>query len=157
MDKIYQAIEQLQYPIMDMITSPYFWLIALLSLLFLMIIRHYYVKYVKTPMESNYKANKEYGVDDSRDADLYIFYTTWCPYCKTARETLDQYKVEHKTINNVKINYLEVNAEEHEDLADKYKVESYPTIVLDYDGKKVLYDANVKPELLDKFFEVTLK
>lgn len=157
MDKVYQSIDKLQYPVMDMLTSPFFWLIAILSLLFLMLIRHYYVKYIKTPMESNYKANKEYGVDDSKEADFYIFYTTWCPYCKTARETLDQYKVENKTINNVKINYLEVNAEEHEDLADKYNVESYPTLVLDYDGKKVLYDANVKPQLLDQFFEVSLK
>ena len=115
------------------------------------------MKYVVTPRDTTYKSNKEYVEnDETEEATLYIFYTTWCPYCKDALSVIEDFKSSYKSVNNVKINYMEIDAEEHEEIANKYKVDSYPTIILEYNGKKILFDSNVKPKLLKKFLYTSL-
>tara|TARA_B100001109_G_C18677426_1_gene387023 strand:+ start:181 stop:675 length:495 start_codon:yes stop_codon:yes gene_type:complete len=110
------------------------------------------------------KLNDEYYTKNSKyangkegpSADLYIFHTTWCPHSKKALDVLDKFESENKSINDIKINYLRIDADKDEKTADKYKVESYPTLILLYNGNKIIYDANVKPQLLKVFLEKSL-
>lgn len=152
-----EIVDNLRYQMYDLITSPRFWYILIFIILLIALVRYLYIAHVVVPNNKKYRANKEYIEDDSKgEATLYIFYTTWCPYCKDALETIDEFKVTTKSVNGVTINYTEVDAEENEGLANKYNVESYPTLVLDYQGKRVLFDSNVKPELLKKFLYTSL-
>ena len=65
------------------------------------------------------------------------------------------FQKENKKINGKTINYFYVDAEEKEELANDFKVESYPSVYLVVDENKIYYDANVKPNLLNKFLETS--
>lgn len=78
----------------DIFTNKRFWVITALSIVFIMIALYTYRKYIAH--NSNYVANKEFvnkGEEDNVDsADLYFFYTDWCPHCKTAKPVWNDLK-----------------------------------------------------------------
>ena len=71
----------------DIFTNKRFWLITGVSIVFIIIAVYTYRTYIAP--NTNYIANKEFvdaGPQDNIDsADLYFFYTDWCPHCKTAK------------------------------------------------------------------------
>jgi len=85
-----------------------------------------YNTYVIPRVQKSYVPNKEYtegGVNtNNANADLYFFYTTWCPHCKTAKPEWEKFK---ETINTnghssgVKINFIEVDCEKDTATAEK--------------------------------------
>lgn len=106
-----------------------------------------YIRYVKP--KSKYVDNKEFITKDQNDevksVDLYFFYTSWCPHCKTAFPIWNTLKNDNNTIKGVSINYIEVDCDKDSDTANKYNVEGYPTIKLQKGNTVIEYDA--KPEL----------
>ena len=56
----------------------------------------------------------------------------------------------------MKINCLEINCDEDESTADKYKVEAYPTIKLVKDGTVYEYDAKPNVDTLGQFLNSVL-
>lgn len=58
------------------------------------------------------------------------FYTKWCPTCKMVAMNLEEYEEEH---NDVFI--LQVDVDEHKELANVYKITMAPTILFFYQGK----------------------
>ena len=97
--------------------------------------------------------NKEYQRKMKSDvADVYFFYATWCPHSKKSMKLYDKIK---KSYNDpdFKLNFMTIDAEKQTDLASKYEVQNYPTIVVDYDGKKYHYDANLNEETFYKFLK----
>jgi thiol-disulfide isomerase/thioredoxin len=89
-------------------------------------------------------------------ADLYYFYTTWCPYCVKARPEWNKFKTywEHKKKNNYTLLFSEIDCDKNESLASKYDVETYPSIKLIKDGKVYDYDAKPTLENLNKFLNM---
>ena len=61
-----------------------------------------------------------------------------------------------KKINDVKLNFTTVDCDANPDLAEQYKVESYPTIILQNKDQKITYDANVNITTLRKFLNSSL-
>lgn len=116
-----------------------------------------YLKYLNKK-KNTIKLNDEYNSVNfnGSSAELYIFHTTWCPHSKKALDVLDKFESENKSVNGIKINYLRIDADKDEKTADKFKIESYPTLILLYNGNKIIYDANVKPQLLKVFLEKSL-
>ena len=95
---------------------------------------------------------------NSNIVEVMYFYTNWCPHCKNAKPEWDQFKeiYQGKTINNMKINCLDINCDEDEATADKYKVEAYPTIKLLKDGTVYEYDAKPNVDTLGQFLNSVL-
>jgi thiol-disulfide isomerase/thioredoxin len=89
-------------------------------------------------------------------ADLYYFYTTWCPYCVKARPEWNKFKTywENKKKNNYTLLFSEIDCDKNESLASKYEVETYPCIKLIKDGKVYDYDAKPTLENLNKFLNM---
>ena len=89
-------------------------------------------------------------------ADVYYFYTTWCPYCVKARPEWNKFTKywEQKKKNNYTLLFSEIDCDKNESLASKYDVETYPCIKLIKDGK--VYDFDAKPTLenLNKFLNM---
>jgi thiol-disulfide isomerase/thioredoxin len=89
-------------------------------------------------------------------AEVYYFYTTWCPYCVKARPEWNKFTKywEQKKKNNYTLLFSEIDCDKNESLASKYDVETYPTIKLIKDGK--VYDFDAKPTLenLNKFLNM---
>ena len=123
------------------------------TLVFIIAAVYVYRQYIKPRISGLYVPNKDFVPEEeeseedstSTNADMYFFYTTWCPHCKNAMPIWNKLKQETPSVNGVKINYIEVDCDKEKDLAEKYKVEGFPTIKLVYNGRVIEYDA--KPEL----------
>jgi thiol-disulfide isomerase/thioredoxin len=117
----------------------------------------FYVKILKPRISSTYTANKEFvnKGDDDNTVDLLYFYTTWCPYCKKARPEWDKFRSqwEEKGIDGYKLQFTEVDCDINESLADKYKVDGYPTIKMVKNGKVMNYDAKPEQDTLNRFLK----
>jgi len=89
-------------------------------------------------------------------AEVYYFYTSWCPYCVKARPEWNKFKTywEHKKKNNYTLLFSEIDCDKNESLASKYEVETYPSIKLIKDGKVYDYDAKPNLENLNKFLNM---
>jgi thiol-disulfide isomerase/thioredoxin len=122
-----------------------------------------YRKYVVKELDNaGYVHNKEFENKDQNDnpsADLYYFYTEWCPHCKDATPVWEEFKqtIGGGEVNNHKVNFYEVNCEKDTDLANKFKIESYPTIKMVLGNQIIEYDAKPNVETLTQFLQTTLK
>lgn len=137
--------------------------VMLLVAVFLGVAIWVYNTYVIPRLQKSYVPNKEYiekqpGMNGN-SADLYFFYTTWCPHCKTAKPEWDKFKEDLNTnghSSGVNLNFIEVDCEKDPTTTEKFKVTGYPTIKIHYNNNTVEYDA--KPELgtLHQFLDSVL-
>tara|TARA_B100000902_G_C27275793_1_gene898779 strand:+ start:1429 stop:1872 length:444 start_codon:yes stop_codon:yes gene_type:complete len=117
-----------------------------------------YMWYVRKP---SYVANKEFtsgkgGVSGKQSVDLYFFYTSWCPHCKTAFPIWNTLKGETNVVNGKQINFIEVDCEKDTETAEKFAVEGYPTIKLVDVNKTIEYDAKPDLDTLKKFLSTSI-
>jgi thiol-disulfide isomerase/thioredoxin len=114
---------------------------------------------VSPRLDPSYVPNKEFagGRMDEGPA-VFFFYTTWCPHCKTARPIWDEFKsqMKGKKVNGQEVTFVEVDCDKDKALADRYKVEGYPTIKLATGDKVVEYDAKPDIKSLHQFLETSL-
>ena len=91
--------------------------------------------------------------EELKSCKLMFFYTTWCPYCKKARVEWDSFKQywDHKKINGYELSFAEIDCDTNENVAQKYNVVGYPTILLLKNDEVSLYDAKPDVENLNKF------
>ena len=98
-------------------------------------------------------------------AEIYFFYATWCPHCKTAFPEWKQFTEEYdgKIIGNYKIKCTSVNCtsdnggidssgdQKINQLISDFKVDSYPTVKMMKDNIQIDYDAKVSKYNLEQF------
>lgn len=134
--------------------------VSVVAALFIAVAIWMYYKYVVPRVNAAYVPNKEYAQKRQGEADLYFFYTSWCPHCKTAKPVWQKFKehIEAKGhASGVKVNFIEVDCEKDHDTADKFNVSGYPTIKLLYNNKVIEYDAKPDQENLQQFLDESLK
>lgn len=155
-------LENIQSGAYDLLTSSRFWMILIVAIFFLIVAIYLYNKYVTPMVDNKYVANNEFQQksDDSdvQNVELYIFTVNWCPHSKKAIPIWEQLKAEYsnKTFNNYNIDFIQVDGEENPSLADKYKVEGYPTIKMVKGNQVIEYDAKPSLEHLKEFLNSTL-
>ena len=135
-------------------------LIVLVSIVFVVAAVYAYRTYVAKNIEPEYAANSEFIKKQSGPApaaDLYFFYTTWCPHCKKAMPTWNKLKETTPAVNGVPINYIEVDCDQEKELANKFKVEGYPTIKIAHKDKVIEYDAKPDLDTLHRFLSTSLQ
>lgn len=141
-----------------------FLLILVLIIIFIGLSIYIYKEHVSPNINANYIANKEFvtkgennnnGDDTENVADLYLFYTTWCPHCKTTKPIWQKLKdnVGDNGVKGVKINFIEIDCDKEKELATKFNVEGYPTIKMVYNDQIIEYDAKPNLETLNQFLE----
>ena len=91
-------------------------------------------------------------------ADLYFFYTTWCPHCKKSMPIWKSLKdeLENKEFKGVTINFIEVDCDKDTALAEKFNVQGYPTIKLVRGNQVIEYDAKPNKDNLMEFLNTSL-
>ena len=145
---------------MKIVSNKKFLVILILTSIFIVAAMYTYRKYVIPRINAQYVSNKEY-IEDSdsvETADLYLFYTEWCPHCKKTKPEWKRLKNEigENRVNGVKINFIEVDCDEDQATANKFKVEGYPTIKLVRGNKIIEYDAKPQFDTLMQFVNTSL-
>lgn len=134
-------------------------MILFLVAIFIGIAFYIYKTYISPRINPSYVENKEILTEEAqKEAVLYFFYTTWCPHCKKAKPEWQKIKDEYedKPINNTRVIFREVDCDKEEEVADKFKVDGYPTIKLIKDEQIIEYDAKPNYETLVQFLHTTL-
>lgn len=100
------------------------------------------------------------------NADIYLFFADWCPYCVKAKPEWQKFKTDYdgKTINNyvIKCHDVDCTKEGKDDpniasMMQSFEVKSFPTVKLSTDdGKKVAFDAKVTSDNLNNFVNSVL-
>ena len=122
---------------------------------------YYYANKPTTDYHANGEQNKG-STQNSKEAELLLFYVDWCPHCKTAKPVWNDMRSEYenKTINGYKVIFTEVNCTEEtaevEQMMNKYNIEGFPTIKLLKDGQVIEYDAKPSKETLSQFLNTVL-
>jgi len=117
----------------------------------------------------SYKANREHvplgseaAGNSGKDAEIMLFYTDWCPHCKTAKPEWEQVKAEYngKQIHGYTIIFTEVNCTNEspdvEKMMNTYKIDGYPTIKLVKDNQIIDYDAKPTKATLTQFLNTVV-
>lgn len=107
---------------------------------------------------SNTEEHKKLSLDEfnkeiaSSKLTMVDFYTTWCGPCKQMAPFVAEIKTEHSDIVNV----IKVDAEAQLDIASKYNLEGYPTVIFFKKGEVIFkqlgaLDKEGLMELVNKF------
>lgn len=119
-----------------------------------------YNKFVKPGMNAKYVDNKEFTEQGAgNEAVIYYFTASWCPVSKRVFPQWEKFASEYdgKKINGYTLRTRVVDCEKEPELADKAKIEGYPTVKLMFGNQVVEYDANVKYDTLVEFVESSLQ
>lgn len=158
------------------VTNKKFLIILVVIGIFIAIAFWVYTTYIAPKLQPDFADNKEFvsesasGDNDISDAQIYMFYTDWCPHCKTAMKETGknaswkpiQAKYNGKAINGVTLTFNEVNGEKEEatinDFESKYgiTIKGYPSIYLVKGNSVIEFEANITRENLTKFLNTTL-
>jgi thiol-disulfide isomerase/thioredoxin len=133
-------------------------LVVFIILVFLAAALYTYRRYIRSTLNKNYVANNEFSESTAKTADLYFFYTTWCPHCKTAKPIWNAFKSEigDNLVNGAKINFIEVDCDKDTATSEKFDVKGFPTIKMVVGNKVIEYDAKPSKENLMEFVKTSL-
>ncbi len=133
--------------------------ILFVVLLFIIAALFVYRRHVAEGLTKKYVTNNEFTADETpKSADIYLFYTTWCPHCKTAKPIWNDFKNEmsDKTINGYTLNFFEVDCDKDPDTSSKFNVKGFPTIKLANGNQIIEYDAKPNKSNLIEFVNSSL-
>jgi thiol-disulfide isomerase/thioredoxin len=124
-----------------------------LLVIFIIISVFVYKNYLK---KLNYNPNNEY-IKNNKAGKLMLFYAAWCPHSKTTLKQWYAYKEKYSKTGDYSISFSEIDCDENTNLADKYSIDEYPTIILLLDDKKYIYDAQMNDATLTQFINTIMK
>jgi len=113
-----------------------------------------YLWYAKSLFQENFEqdiANRNTRVGE---AYVYCFSAKWCPHCKRAQPEWEKFKasVNGTTVKNYTVRCVDVDCSEGNDpRIQKYKVNGYPTVVMEKDGTTINLDSRISQDTLQKF------
>lgn len=136
----------------------YMLLMLLLVLFFITLLLLLYNSYIKDIISKKHVLNSEYINNVSKQEEILIlyFYTEWCPYCKQSMPEINRFEEHIKGENdsaNYNITLTKIDCDKQSTIADKYKIEAYPSIKLIYKNKVYDYDARPNKDNLIQFME----
>ena len=129
--------------------------VILLIIIFIIIMFYVYNNFIKNFIINKHSLNREFAKQsDNSDAVLILFfYTKWCPYCKQSMPEINKFEDYINGLTDQTITITKIDCDEKPTIADKYKIEGYPTIKLIYKGTTYNYDAKPSKDNLIQFLE----
>jgi thiol-disulfide isomerase/thioredoxin len=105
------------------------------------------------------KMKKKEVVEEEKICEFLYFYTTWCPYCKKSMVEWNKFKGEwnHRKYDGYEMVFREIDCDTNEALANKYKVETYPTIKMIKDNSIIDFDAKPTVDTLTQFLNTSFQ
>jgi thiol-disulfide isomerase/thioredoxin len=168
-----EMLANAKHTVMQAVTNKKFLIILVLLILFIALAFWVYTTYVAPKLNPEYKDNKEFissGDDEGAvtNANIYAFYTDWCPHCKTNiiaadsgwKKTMDKYNGQQ--INGVTVTFVEVNGEKEEGTLQSFEsdhnvnITGFPTIYLVKGDNVIEFDSDITQDNLTNFLNTTL-
>lgn len=110
------------------------------------------------PEKKDYIENNEFHDNKEQKGNLLFFYADWCDHCQDSKPVWENVK---KDTNFLKfnVNFVDIDGtdKKNENLLKHYDVKEYPTIILDLNDKKYIYDAQLESEILFRFLSSVYK
>ena len=102
-------------------------------------------------------SNDEYkSTSTVKEGNLILFYVTWCPHSQEALNKWNGIKDKYKNPDYT-ISFSESDCDKYSEVANKYNITEYPTIILVKDSKNYEYDANLSEDTLNLFINTVMK
>ena len=112
--------------------------------------------YLYNRKSSKFVYNQEYVSGDTKpEGDLILFYVSWCPHSQAALTKWNVIKDKY-THPKHKIVFSETECEQYSEVAAKYNITEYPTIILIKDSKNYEYDADLNEDTLEIFINTVM-
>jgi len=86
--------------------------------------------------------------------NIMLFKAEWCTYCKKFNPTWNELEQQFKS-KNLRFKVYDSEQDKIEHML--YNINSYPTIIMNINGKKIDFDGNRTKEELEKFINNNLK
>ena len=133
----------------------YYIKLSILLISFIIIAYFFYIYYAKKDPNKFVPNNEFKSISSLKEGSLILFYVTWCPHCKVA---LDKWNSIKKSYTNKKytIKFSEIDCDAFTNMADKYNITEYPTIVLVKNDIKYIYDAELDSNALELFINTVM-
>lgn len=128
---------------------------------FMLVSLYVWKTHIASRINPVYVPNREFTTEQSEspdEADLYLFYTVWCPHCTKAKPEWAKFKesIGETKVNGVRVNFIEIDCDQDTATADRFRVDSYPTIKLVRNDQIIEYDAKPDVDTLRQFLSVSL-
>ena len=138
-----------------------FLIIVLVILIFLIAALFMYRKSAAGRLNKKYITNNEFSKNNDKaitTADIYFFYTEWCPHCKTAKPIWADFKAQMagKQVNGITLSFFEIDCDKDTATSDKFNVKGFPTIKLMKGNQIIEYDAKPSTVNLIEFVNTSL-
>jgi len=110
-------------------------------------------KVKKSIVESNSMSNGNANV-----ADVYLFYTEWCPHCKSAKPIWENLKQQVGSyVNETKVNFIKVDCEADTATKEKFNIHQYPTVLMVRGNQVATYGAKPRLDALSEFINKNIQ
>lgn len=153
--------EKVLTSINDIKANPSILILPVSLFIFFSILSYFlFSKQIREFLEKKFVLNREYVNKEvekkisEKKIKIIYFYTEWCPYCKKSKPEWNSFKelIDLQTFSD-RIEFNEVDCDKEPEIANKYKIEGYPTIKLIYNGEIYDYDAKPESKMLLEFVE----
>ena len=111
---------------------------------------------------TKYRPNVDNPDSSVKSAQVYFFYTTWCPYSIKALPEWENIvnKYNHTVINGYQVSFIAVDCTNETAEVDKYiqlyHIEGYPTIKLVKEDHVIEFDAKATSSNIESFLKTVL-
>uniref|UniRef100_A0A6C0L054 Thioredoxin domain-containing protein n=1 Tax=viral metagenome TaxID=1070528 RepID=A0A6C0L054_9ZZZZ len=112
-----------------------------------------FTRHQQANTQRSYIENNEFKSKQSTTkGNLFFFYADWCNHCENSRPIWENIKKDND-FHDFNLNFIDVDGDDkkNKELLKHYKIQEYPTIILDQNNKKFIFDANLTTETLKKF------
>ena len=93
-----------------------------------------------------------YGGDVS-NAKLKLFYADWCGHCKRFKPVFDGELKQLVSSSNIPVKLEAVDCDRNPQMASKYNVSGFPTLILEVNNKPIEYQGQRKSENIIQFIK----
>ena len=110
------------------------------------------------PKKKDYIENNEFDDVKEQKGNLLFFYADWCDHCQNSKPIWENVKKDTNFLE-FNVNFVDIDGddEKNEHLLEHYNIKEYPSIILDRNNKKYIYDAELEQETLFKFLSSVYK
>lgn len=101
----------------------------------------------------HYIENNEFkDIRKSSKSNLLFFYANWCDHCQKSKPIWNNIQKDSE-FQKFNLNFVEIDGEDEKngEILKHYNIKEYPTIILEHENKKIIFDANLESETLMKF------